>query len=78
MGIDNAETKRFVSSKERAAEYLQNTSESKLTRTYFKRLRAKTKKIKTSAKKAERKKGIQLAKQFINSKFGASKRWVTL
>jgi len=58
---DFDEDKRLVSSKELAAEY----TESQPSRTYSKRLRAKTNKIKNSAKKAERQKGIQLAREFI-------------
>jgi len=70
MRIDNFDdevdrNKRLVSSKERAAQYLGETNGSHLSRTYVKRLRAKTNKIKNSAKKAERQKGIQLAREFI-------------
>ena len=79
MKIDNFDeepirNKKSASSKELAAEYLGMTNESTLSRTYRKRLTAKTNKIKNSAKKAERKKGIQLAREFIASKLGASKR----
>ena len=78
MRIDNFDddvdrNKRLVSSKERAAQYLGETNGSHLSRTYVKRLRAKTNKIKNSAKKAERQKAIQLAREFVNNAVGARK-----
>jgi hypothetical protein len=68
---ENARNSKSVSSKERAAQYLGETFGSKLSRTYVKRLRAKTNKMKTSAKKAERQRGIQLAREFIAKSLGA-------
>lgn len=49
--------------KRKAAQYLGKGAGEKLSKTDLKRLRAKANKMKKSTKKAERDRGIQLAKQ---------------
>jgi hypothetical protein len=49
--------------KRKAAKYLGTSAEKKLTRTEFRTLLAKAHKMKTSNKKEERQRGIQLARQ---------------
>jgi hypothetical protein len=54
---------RSGSLKRKAAQYLGKGAGDKLSKTDLKRLRAKANKMKKSSKKAERDRGIQLAKQ---------------
>lgn len=62
---------RYISIKERAADYVDLTANQHLTRSEFRTLLAKIQKLKNSSKKEERAKGIKLAKQ-IQSAFNIS------